>query len=331
VRKALAALIDSGWAFNVPNRGVVAARGLKPGESDAVAFIHRDDFEFHELGALLSDILDGNNLNLVHMASPTSQPMEPVFQAAASGNFRGALAWSYRGFPDDLELSKTCAQLPIIALDHRISATLDTDLVTFDHETAAYDATVSLAKLGCRRIGLTGMLDMLEITHQRICGYMRAMFACGLQPWPQDFTFSFTSGLDEHNTELLEHRLAGPTRPDGLLVLQDICVPAVAEAVDRMGYRLMRDLHLGAVGFDSSPEVRCRLSTVAVLDWKSMAHLAVDLLHKRLANLHQPPQIRTAPHSLFVFEESAKDHDSFTEISALASQETVSFPVLTKT
>ena len=299
VRKALAALIEAGWAFNVPNKGVVATRGLKPGQNANVAFIHSGTYVLQLLSARIAELLEPSGLNLVHMGGRVDYPMEYALQRALDNNFRGALVWSYRGFPDAEQIGQAMRRLPIVALDHRIGGP-ETDLVTFDHEQAAYDATEHLARLGCTRIGVTGMLDMLEMTHQRFRGYMRAMFANGLQPQARDFAFTFTSGLDEHDTHLLEYRLRAEDRPDGFLVLQDISVPAVVETASRVGLKLPDDLKLATIGDDLDLTVGNVGMTAVALDWEALAQQSVALLLERLDNLHRPPQVRYAPHHLMV-------------------------------
>ncbi len=299
VRKALAALIDSGWAFNVPKKGVVATRGLKPGLSKNIAFVHIDDFSLTSLNELLARLLEEKGLNLVHFWGPTNQPMEDALRRAAEENFAGAFVWSYKGFPDGDLLRMAAGQLPIIALDHRIGD-LEADLVTFDHEAAAYEATEMLVQAGCKVIGITGMLDMLEITHHRICGYMRAMFDYGLQPLTNDFLFTYTSGMQEPDTSGLLHRLSSSDRPDGLLVLQDILVPATAKAIQSAGLSLSNDLKLSTIGVVLQPEVRESIVAGIELDWQSLAHQAVGLLTERLEYLHRPPKVCYAPHGLTV-------------------------------
>ncbi|HWD40971.1 MAG TPA: GntR family transcriptional regulator [Fimbriimonas sp.] len=295
VRKALAALIDSGWAFNVPKKGVVATRGLKPGQSSNVAFIHVDDFSLITLGDRLEEILDERQLDLVHMPGRRDRPMENSLRLAADGNFVGAFVWSYRGCPDGDLIRIAAGQRPIVALDHRIGGT-ETDLVTFDHEAAAFEATELLIQSGCKRVGVTGMMDMLEITHHRFRGYMRAMFAHGMQPQSRDFLFSYTSGMSDADTTALDARLRSADRPDGFLVLQDFLVSTTAEAATRAGLSLSDDLKLTTIGVVLEPNVQASIIAGIELDWQSLAQQAVELLSERLDNLHRPPHVRFAPH-----------------------------------
>jgi LacI family transcriptional regulator len=299
IRKALSALVDSGWAMNVPMKGVVAGRGLKPGISNHVAFIHANDFTLGDLSKRLGTLLDKLGLHLIHINGAYDQPMETALEVAVNCNCVGALVWSYRGFPDQDEIRKVSRQLPIVALDHRIAGD-DTDLVTFDHEAAAFEATEFLIRAGCRRIGVTGMLDMLEITHLRFRGYMRAMFSNGLQPLPQDFIFTFTSGLTHSQMGALEHALSSGDRPDGFLVLQDLFVPEVAVAVRNAGLSPSVDVLLSTIGTNVREDVMTVTRAAVILDWETLAGQAVELLEERLSNLHQPPKVCFAPHHLIL-------------------------------
>ena len=44
IRKALAELVELGWAQNVPNKGVVAGRGLRPVANGRIALVENGTF-----------------------------------------------------------------------------------------------------------------------------------------------------------------------------------------------------------------------------------------------------------------------------------------------
>jgi LacI family transcriptional regulator len=190
-------------------------------------------------------------------------------------------------------------QLPMIALNHRLEEA-ECDLVTFDHEQAAYDATAQLIRQGCRRIGVTGMLDMLDMTHNRFRGYLRAMFDYGLQPEPQDFLFIATSGHDEPDPAALEVRLRSGDRPEAFVILQDSCAAAVVGAAVRAGLSVPTDLKVAALGSEYAVTVDDRGMTAIAFDWQTLADQAMSLLAERLRHLHRPAQVRVAPHRLVV-------------------------------
>jgi DNA-binding LacI/PurR family transcriptional regulator/DNA-binding transcriptional regulator YhcF (GntR family) len=301
IRKALSALIDMGVAMNVPNKGVIAGSGPhRSSRRDQIALIEGGTYLLKVLGVRLSELLVQRGLHLVQLAGGTQYPMEYALQRAMDLEFAGAIVWSYKGFPD-LGLIKTAAaQMPIVALDHALEGA-ETDLVTLDHEAAAYAATEQLIRNGCKRIGVTGMLDMLDITHRRFRGYMRALFANDMLPEPKNFMFTFTSGdVLGHQTELLECRLRAEDRPDGLIVLQDFCVPPVLECALRCGLSVPRDIKFVTLGDDVEVTVDGIGMTAVAFDWDALAEQAVQVLLQRLADRQRPVQVRFAPHRLIV-------------------------------
>ncbi len=299
IRKALAELVDLGWAQSIPNRGVVAGRGLRPVANGRIALVENGTFVQRALGARFESMLGKEGRQLVPVGGRPDYPLEYALQRVLDEEFAGAIVWSFDGFPDPDLVARLARSIPVIAVDHRLAGS-DTDLVTFDHEGAAYAATEALVRQGARRIGVTGMLDALDITHARFRGYLHAMLAHGLQPDPSDFAFCSTSGDPTPRTEGLEFRLRGAGRPEAFLVLQDFCMPAVVESALRAGLSLPRDLRLASIGDDLDLTVDGVGMTAVAFDWEALACEAFRLLDDRLADLHRSPQVRTVPHRLVV-------------------------------
>lgn len=299
VRKALALLVDNGFGQQLPNRGVIAMPGLRPSKTRNIAIIDGGSYVMRVLTVRLAGMLQAMGYQPVHLGGRSDYPMEYAIQRAVDGDFAGAIVWSYNGFPELGFLDALPQRFPIVALDHRLSG-YETDLVTFDQEQAAYDATEQLIRQGCRRIGVTGMFDMLEVTHYRFRGYMHAMFTHGLQPEPADFVFTATSGRDEANTVALVNRLRATDRPDALLVLQDCYVPSTIEAALRVGLNLPRDLKISTIGDDISVDVNGAGMTGVAFDWSTMISEALKLLVSRIEEPNLPYQTFTATHRLHV-------------------------------
>ena len=299
IRKALAELVDLGWAQNVPNKGWVAGRGLRPAANGRVALVENGTFVQRALGARFETMLRAQGRSLVPVGGRPDYPLAYALQRVLDEEFAGAIVWSFDGFPDDDLVARVARNVPVVALDHRLGRA-DTDLVTFDHEAAAYDATEALVRQGARRVGVTGMLDTLDITHARFRGYVHAMLAHGLQPDPADFVFCSTSGDPTPRGEALEARLRDRGRPEAMLVLQDFCMPAVVESALRAGLSLPGDLRLATVGDDVEVAVDGAGMTAVAFDWESLALQALGLLGERLGDLHRSPQVRTVPHRLVV-------------------------------
>lgn len=297
IRKALAELVEMGWAQNIPNKGVVAGRGLRPVANGRIALVENGTFVQKVLGSRFDSMLQKQGRQLVQVGGRAEYPLDYALQRVLDEEFAGAIVWCFDGFPDQELVARLARQIPVVALDHRMGGA-DTDLVSFDHEGAAYAATEALIRGGARRIGVTGMLDMLDITHARFRGYMHAMFANGLQPDPADFVFCVTSGRE--NPDLLETRLRGLGRPDGLLVLQDFLMPTVVECALRAGLSVPGDLRLATVGDDVEVTVDGVGMTAVAFDWEALATEAFELLANRLDDLHRSPQVRVVPHRLVV-------------------------------
>jgi DNA-binding LacI/PurR family transcriptional regulator len=318
-------LVESGWAESLPGRGVVAARGFRKVTSGRVAFIDSDSHVSQMLYESMREAFRSCGLEPIYLGQRTGYPMEDALRMALEDDYAAALIWSYEGFPESLLVSKVTRQIPVVALDHRLEGA-ECDLITFDYETASFEATVHLIQQGCRRIGVTGMIDMLEITHARFRGYLRAMFAHGLQPKPCDFLFVATSGHNDPDVTLLETRLRSGDRPDGLLILQDSYGgPTVAAAI-RSGLSLPSDLKLVTIGNDYDVQVDGLSMTAVALDWVDFSQKAFALLEARLDNLHGQPRTLYANHKLVIQGLSGAPRKNWTETIESANCLLVSRP-----
>ncbi|HWA83818.1 MAG TPA: GntR family transcriptional regulator, partial [Fimbriimonadaceae bacterium] len=140
VRKALTYLVECGFGQSVPNRGVIALRGARAPKTRNVALIDGGSYVMRVLTVELGEMLQSRSFDPVHMGGRTDYPLEYALQRALDNDFAGAIVWSYKGFVDLEFLHRTSERFPLVALDHRIEGA-ETDLVTFDHEGAAMEAT----------------------------------------------------------------------------------------------------------------------------------------------------------------------------------------------
>lgn len=293
VRRALASLVESGWAEASPNRGVIAQHGPIEARTRNVAFIDHGDGMQRDLFFAVGLRLQVRGYHLVHVDSRI-HGVEGGIEYAAEHGFAGALVWSKVGYPDASRIQPLMADMPIVALDHSLQ-TVATDLVTVDNFGGAREAVRHLARLGRKRIAITGMMDMLEVNHQRFSGWLIGLFDAGLEPRARDICFCLTSGLPlRPDTLALERRLADPDRPDALFLINDFLLPDVLEAVRRAGLRMPDDLALVAFG-RTWPSVRSVEAGVTMvdIDWEEMAQAVVDRLLLRIARpLLSPETIR---------------------------------------
>lgn len=299
VRRALAHLVEAGYAQSVPNRGVVAVRNATPVTTGNVALIDHGSYVLRLMGIELARRTREEGLYLVHLGGSVEYPPEYALQTALDNKFAGALVWPYRAFPDAEFVRRVARDLPIVSLDHRQEGA-ETDLVTVDHEAAAAEATTQLIRQGCRRIAVTGMMDVLDITHQRFRGYLKALFAHDMQPQPADFCFTMTSGLVDPDPVPLMERLQRRPLPDGLLVLQDQFVPPTVETILQAGYSIPGDIKIATIGDDIDLTVDGIGMTAVSFDWNAMAEEALRLLLDRIATPNQPVRTRFVSHRLIV-------------------------------
>ncbi len=299
IRKVLAELVEEGWAVNVPKKGVFVGRGIRSNQSNTVAFIENGSYVQTLLGGYFEHLVFSENLKIERIGQTADYPFAYALQRVLDGDYSGAFIWGFAIDPDDVVLSQLTRSLPVVALDHKIGKS-DTDLVRFDHERAGYELASHLIQQGCRRIGITGMLDTLETTVARIQGVMLACFAHGLQPNPEDFQFISTSGDTSAKLGGLQNLLRQSNRPDGMVILHDFLASPVVETALRCGLNLPNDLKLGMIGDDFSIAVDGVGMTAVRFNWSALSQEAFALLKERLSDLQRPSVVRTLPFELIV-------------------------------
>jgi len=296
VRRALAALAESGWAEVKPKRGVAAVLGPAADLGGNVAYIDHADLVNERVFFGISRALQGTGFHLIHLDSRTLG-VEGAIEYAAENGFVAAFVWSKAGFPDIERVRAAQKKIPLIALDHGLRG-IDTDLVTEDNFGGTHTVVGHLANLGRKRIAVTGMIDMLEINHERFAGYLKALFDHDLRPSPKDFVFCMTSGSEEPDTDLLAHRLSDADRPDALFVLQDMCVPAVVEAVFAAGLRIPEDIAIVAFGGEMPIQIDRVGLTSVFIDWLEFSRQCVQAMERRLRRPFEPFNQIVVPVSL---------------------------------
>jgi len=296
IRRALAALAESGWAEVKPKRGVAALLGPAADLGGNVAYIDHADLVNERVFFGISRALQGTGFHLIHLDSRTLG-VEGAIEYAAENGFVAAFVWSKAGFPDIERVRTAQKKIPLIALDHGLRG-IDTDLVTEDNFGGTLTVVGHLASLGRKRIAVTGMMDMLEINHERFAAYLKAQFDHGLMPSPRDFVFCMTSGGEEPDTNLLSRRLSDPDRPDALFVLQDMCVPAVVEAVFATGLRIPEDVAIVAFGGEMPIQIDQVGLTSVFIDWLEFSRQCVQALEQRLRRPFEPFSQIVVPVSL---------------------------------
>lgn len=299
IRRALAQVVEEGFARAVPNRGVVAARPAPLPATNRVCILEGGMFVTRALTVRLGEILGTRGFALEHPVCTPSTSIEDALARAADDGFAGVIVWPFRAFLDVEAIRRVAARLPIVALEHALGESC-TDLLTFDHHDAGYRATKHLIAQGRRRIGITGMFDMEPASHSRFCGYLRALFEAGLQPDPTLFAFNKTSGMDSPNPLAVHAVLTGDAPPDAFVVTHDECAPAVVSTALKLGLRVPADLALAGMTDDVDVKVDGLGLTSVAQDWEAMVVRAGELLSERLADPTLPPRTELLPQRLVV-------------------------------
>ena len=299
VRRALTKVINDGWAKNIPNRGVVAASGFVEAVTKNIAFIEGQSYVQRVLSVRMSEMLRAAGYHLIHLDATGPVAIEDAIEYCVENKFAGAVIWPMRGFADDDAMARLSNAIPLVFLGHALSEA-KADYVTFENLRAGEIATQRLIDSGCRRIAVSGMMDMCALNHDRFSGYLKALFVNGFQPTARDFCFNYTSAMPKADNHLLTHRLLEDDRPDGVLVLQDEFVPAAIEAALNVGLRVPQDLKVCTIGDDVDVAVDGVGMSAVALDWDEMGKKAIELLLDRIENPTRDVKTVMASHQMIV-------------------------------
>jgi DNA-binding LacI/PurR family transcriptional regulator len=283
IRRALQDLVRSGHAISQPNRGHIAHEPASRSESRLVAFIDHASAIHQTLFFTLSRALADRGYHLVHVDSE-SVGTEGALEAAADQSMFGAIVWSKTSSPDSVRLQRLSGKLHVVTLLHKLKGFPAPHVQPKIYE-GARQAVRHLVSHGRRRLAVTGMLDGSPVHHEGLAGFLHACHEFGLEISPADFLFVRTSTTETVETRHLERRLRDADRPDGLLMLQDMWVDRIAEAVETCGLSVPGDLAVMGMGNDFAHSFGpVGLSTVSY-DWQMAAHLVLEqLFHDRTAS-----------------------------------------------
>ncbi|MBL8068446.1 MAG: GntR family transcriptional regulator [Armatimonadetes bacterium] len=299
VRRALSKVIHDGWAKNLPNRGVVAASGFTEAATKNIAFIEGQSYVQRVLSVRMSEALRAQGYHLIHLDATGPVALEDAIEYCVENQFAGAVVWPMRGFADDETMVRLSNAIPLVFLGH-ILAGAKADYVTFDNLNAGELATQRLIDSGCKRIAVTGMMDMCGLNHDRFSGYLKAMFANHFQPTARDFCFNYTSAMPKPDNTHLTSRLVANDRPDGIVVLQDEFVPSTIETALNVGLRVPEDVKICTIGDDVDVSVDGVGMSAVALDWDEVGQRAIELLMDRIANPTRDVKTAVSSHRLIV-------------------------------
>lgn len=297
VRRALATLIEAGWAEQKPNRGVIAKLGPQANSSTQIAFVDHVSLVHKSLFFRLHRLLSERGYSLIHVDSTELGTLGGVQRAADMG-CAAAFVWPKVAFVKEGALTEVQSRMPVILVDHSMGEPCE--LVMSDHFQGAKEAVAHLMSLGRQRIAITGNFTHHEDSMYRFAGYVAAYHEQGRIPNTSDYLFSSPGGSSCEDTRLLSFRLSQTDRPDAIFVLHDMSVPAIVEAVFDAGLRIPQDVAI--VGFGNDLPLTfggVGLTTIA-MQWDEVAIKMVDRLIARLASPHAPYRRTLIPTHLVV-------------------------------
>ncbi len=231
------------------------ARGVEDAASDAgfsVILCNTDESETEQeryLRIILEKQVDGVLL------VPVRDPVEPVCSIRAQ-------------------------QVPVVVLDRRVPANLETDVVRSDSEGGAYNLANLLISLGHRRIAILTGPHGVSTAEDRVAGYRRALRDAGLD-WELVLygDFSLDSGY-----QLACQALQREPRPTACFAGNNFLAIGALRALRDAGLKVPEQVAL--VGFDDLPEALMidPFLTAARQPAYEMGHKATELLLARLSS-----------------------------------------------
>jgi LacI family transcriptional regulator len=169
-------------------------------------------------------------------------------------------------------------QAPVVVLDRRVPADLETDVVRCDSLGGAYQLVKLLTDLGHRRIAILTGPEAVSTAADRVAGYRQALSEAGIG-WEQVLYGEYTlqSGYD-----LATRSLQIPFCPTAFFAGNNFLAIGALRALRDHGLKVPEEFAL--VGFDDLPEslVVDPFLTVAAQPAYEMGHRATELLLARL-------------------------------------------------
>jgi DNA-binding LacI/PurR family transcriptional regulator len=266
----------------------LAGRHLRSGRTGIIALVvpELDVPYFAELARHVVREAENRSLTvLIHQSGADREREKAALAGFGSDFVDGVILSPLALAPEDL---RAHAGLPPTVLLGEL-LTEGADHVAIDNECAAREATEHLIALGRRRILAVGGRDDEGVgtAQARTRGFRAALTEAGIAYDPASLlpvgAFHMSDGA-----AAVRQVLAGGTRPDALLCLNDQLALGALRALHAYGARVPEDV--AVIGFDDVEGGRFSvpsLSTVAP-DKEAVARVAIDLLLRRIDEATRP-------------------------------------------
>jgi LacI family transcriptional regulator len=251
-----------------------------------MAFVDHRDHVHKTLFFKLHTRLAAEGLDLVHVDSQEIGTMGAL-KRAVDEEFAGAFVWPKVASIDPATLTEVQASMPVIAVDHSIGGE-PSDIVMSDHCLGARLLVTHLAKLGRRRIAISGNFTNMEDAQLRFNGYLLGQYENSIAPEACNFVFSSPQPDIYEDPRLLRYRLADEDRPDAVFVLHDMSVPSIVDTIMDAGLSVPEDVAVVGFGNDLPLSIeRVGLTTIA-MNWDAVAEALASRMQERLSNPSAP-------------------------------------------
>ena len=261
-------------------------------------FFSAPSFYFSLYRALLKELAEAGMLGVLDIISDQDEasltmPAAVTIQRASGFVLLGQFSADYVSAILD-------TGLPTVLLDFTCDGP-DVDSVTSDGQSGTYQLTRYLIEHGHRKIGFVGSVEGTTSIMDRYSGFLRAMMQFAL-PVREDWVVPDRDTEDGHYTE--EFRFP-EEMPTAFVCNNDMLACAVAEALEKRGYRVPEEVSL--VGFDDFVYGKhARPITTYAVDQQRMAQVTVRRLRTRVREGMEGP-LRTSVGGWFVERDSVKD------------------------
>lgn len=223
-------------------------------------------------------------------------------QVAAADQMAGVVLSPASSKRTDIEVLEQYG-IPLVTIDRQVSGA-EVDTVIIDNHAAAREATAHLAAQGCRHIAFISGPAVTTTGQRRRAGYRAALEDAGLEVDKDlikrsDFR---VEGGYRSAVELLD----GSTKPDGLLVSNNLMALGALQALRERGVRMPDDLAFASFdGFGWEGILQPSLTIVEQPTYE-IGRRAAELLLARLADRDRPVEKVVLPAELKIGESSLR-------------------------
>jgi LacI family transcriptional regulator len=283
--RVLAAVAELGYR---PNR---LARSMRRQRSGAIGVVVSDIENPHFSGAVraIEDLAysRGHQL-LVCNTDETPEKERSYLEMMLDERVLGVIL-SPADPADDMIATLIDAGIPLVAFDREVSDPR-ADAVIVDNVRGARAATEHLLRAGHRRIAFVGGRPEVETGAERLDGYEIAMRAAELEPRSVSGEFRIDPARGA-----VAGLLAGPQRPTGLVIANNLMTLGALQALAEAGVRVPDDVAVVAIDDPPwAPFVAPPLTTFGQ-PVRRMAADAMDLLLERVHGRRDRPARRVVP------------------------------------